>query len=386
MTLTVLISLACVLLFRTFFTEIFGLPLIVIVAMFGVSLLTNAMANWSWYQRYEYKYQKLAVYTIAVSVITQVGSIYAIVVLPTQDKGSVLIFSGAALTSVLYGFLYVIVFVKGKIFVNKKYWSFALPYSLAIVPHALAQIVLNSSDRIMIDKLCGRDEAAYYGVAYSAAMVLNIIMISVSSAVQPWYFEKIKSKDFEAIRRRTDILLLLPAILSVLVSLLAPEILAALAPPSYKVAVWIFPSVSTAVFFNSMYLLFANFEAYYEKTFYFSIATTTGAVVNIVLNLIFIPIFGFIAAGYTTLVCYMLFAIMHYVFMRKVCNEKLGTINIFDTKLILRLSITVTILTIGLVASYGFPIFRYCLLGIGISICVVKRGFIKAQIKSALGI
>ena len=259
-----------------------------------------------------------------------------------------------------------------------------MPYSLAVVPHALAQIILNSSDRIMIDKLCGRNDVAYYGVTYSAAMVLNIIVLSVSSAIQPWYFEKIKSRDFHSIREKTNRFLMLPAFLSVFVSMFAPEFLSVLAPSSYRAALWIFPSVAASVFFNSMYLCFANFESYYEKPVYFSIATITGAVLNIMLNFIFIPWFGFVAAGYTTLVSYMLFAVMHYIFMRKVCREKLNGIHIFDMKFIVGLAMIVTVISIGVTVLYNFSLLRYCIIGIGLGACIIKKETITAQLKNVL--
>lgn len=378
MTLTAAAFLGIVIIFHSFFSALLGFPLIIIVTIFAVALLSNVMSNWSWYLRYEYQYKKLAICTIIFTVITQAGSIAAVYFTPFKNKGFVLIISSSLLTFALYGVIYIIVFQKGKTLYHKDYWKFALPYSVAVVPHALAQIILNSSDRIMIDKLCGREDAAYYGVTYSAAMVLNIIILSVSSAMQPWFFEKIKSRDFKAVREKTNSFLLLSAVLSILVSLVAPEILSILAPDTYKDAIWIFPSVAASVFFNSMYLCFANFESFFEKSVYFSIATITGAIVNIVLNFILIPVFGFVAAGYTTFLCYIIFAVMHYIFMRKVCNEKLNGTKIFNMKFIIILSIVVVLFSIGLTVTYAFFALRYCLLMIGIIICIIKRKFLVA--------
>ena len=377
MTVTVFSFLVLVCLFSSAIESLMELPLYIIITMFLVALMNNSLANWSWFQRYNYNYQKLAVITICFTTIMQIVSILAVVFLPTAHKGEVLILSSAFARLMLYGILYASVFIKGKVFYHKRYWKFALGYSIAVVPHALAQIVLNSSDRIMIDKLCGRADAAYYGVTYTAAMVLNIIMTSVSSAIQPWVFEKIKQGEFKSIRKSTNLFMILPAVLSVMVSLAAPEALMILAPASYQAALWIFPSVAASVFFNSLYLCFANFESYYEKPMYFSVATITGAAVNVILNYIFIPIFGFVAAGYTTLVCYVLFAVMHYLFMRMVCREKLNGVKIFDMKFLVMLSFVVILLSLGVTVTYEFPIVRYFLMGAGLIggmvVLVLKR-------------
>lgn len=382
MTVLVFIFSMIVCIFPTFFEKIINLPMYIIIMMFFVSLMNSSLANWSWLQRYNYNYKELTFVTISTTIIMQLVSIFCIYFIPFNNKGILLIVALSGARLMMYGIIYVSVFIKGKKIYNKEYWNFSLKYSIAVVPHALAQIILNSSDRIMIDKICGRSDAAYYGVTYSAAMVLNTIATSISSAVQPWYFEKIKNRDYTSIKSVTNNLLLFSATLSIVISLFAPEILSIMAPPDYKAALWVFPSIAASVYFNSMYLYFANFESYFEKPIYFSIATSTGAIVNIILNLIFIQIFGFVAAGYTTLFCYILFAIMHYIFMRKVCKEFLDGVHIFDVKFISILSILVIFATLGIVLLYYNTILRYILIIIIIIIIFfVKKTYFVEQLK-----
>ena len=381
MTILVFFCSIIVLIFSNFFENLIQLPLYMIMTMLIVSLMNNTLSNWSWYQRYNFNYRTLTAVTISSTLIMQTISIICIILLPFENKGIILVMSNSGSRLLIYGIIYILVFIKGKTTYEFKFWNFGLKYSIAIVPHALAQIILNSSDRIMIDKFCSREETAYYGVTYSSAMVLNIIMTSISSAVQPWYFEKIKSKNFSSIRKTTNMLLILSAALSVIVSLFAPEILRIMAPSSYSEALWIFPSIAASVYFNSMYLYFANFESYFEKPFYFSIATTTGAIVNIVLNIILIPIYGFVAAGYTTLFCYVLFAIMHYIFMKKICNEMQNGIKVFNTKFILLLSFIVIILTLGVTILYKNSVFRYLIITLLIYIMILKKSFIISTLR-----
>lgn len=382
MTLLVLIFTIVVFIFPTKFEQIIGLPIYIIVTMLVIALMNNTLANWSWLQRYNYRYIRLTIVTVFSTAIMQIVAVLSVLFFSSDNKGEILIMSMSVIRILLYGILYISVFINGKVFCKKEHWKFAFSYSVAVVPHALAQIILNSSDRIMIDKICGRESAAYYGVTYTAAMVLNIVLMSVSSAIQPWFFEKIKEKDFISIKKQTNSLLLLSACLSVGVSLFAPEILSIMAPPSYRAALLVFPSVAASVFFNSVYLYFANFESYYEKPFYFSIATSIGAGVNVALNYLLIPKFGFVIAGYTTLICYILFAIMHYVFMRKVCLEKLDGIKIFDMKYIVILSIVVIVLSVGVTILYNLSIIRYAFMLVGAIIVILKRNFIIGQLKN----
>ena len=46
------------------------------------------------------------------------------------------------------------------------------------------------------------------------------------------------------------------------------------------------------------------------------------AVLNIILNGLLIPIFGFVAAGYTTLISYIVFALSNYYTMRLMLKKR----------------------------------------------------------------
>ena len=58
---------------------------------------------------------------------------------------------------------------KGKKCFNKEYWRYALSFNLPLVPYYLSQIIFNQSDRLMINSMTGKGEAAMYGVAYQLA-------------------------------------------------------------------------------------------------------------------------------------------------------------------------------------------------------------------------
>ena len=52
-------------------------------------------------------------------------------------------------------------------------------------------------------------------------------------------------------------------------------------------------------------------EYYKEKTIHIAIGTGMAAIINIVLNAIFIPRYGYVAAAYTTLISYFCYYLYH---------------------------------------------------------------------------
>ncbi len=59
----------------------------------------------------------------------------------------------------------------------------------------------------------------------------------------------------------------------------------------------------------------------------------------IILNFVFIRIFGYQAAGYTTLFCYSVNSILHYFFMRKVCKTYLDNIKPYKVKILIAITL-----------------------------------------------
>ena len=103
------------------------------------------------------------------------------------------------------------------------------------------------------------------------------------------------------------------------------------------------------------------------------VASSITAIANLVLNAIFMPIFGYMAAGYTTAVCYILFSVAHYIFMRIICKRELSVKTVYDDKFVLLLSILYLIVTASIMLLYEYVIIRYSILIIAAIIAFIKR-------------
>jgi O-antigen/teichoic acid export membrane protein len=210
---------------------------------------------------------------------------------------------------------------------------------------------------------------------------MNIVTSSINSSFVPWTYHKLKENNLAPLKKNTTLLLLGVAAMSLLPVLVAPELMWIIAPPEYAEGVWVIPPVSTSVYFTFLYCLFGNIEFFFEKTKFIMVASTMSAVANIGLNLIFMPKFGYLAAGYVTLVCYMLYAFAHYIFMRKVCREKLNVKSVYNDKLVLLISLVYLICTALAMCFYKFVILRYAILAIAFIVLVIKHKFVINLVK-----
>lgn len=354
-----------------FWNNIFSLSTMEMLAMLILIWLSAVYSFWSMNQRIDFKYKGLVFVTLLASILQPMVSI--VFILHSENKVLARIFGMIVVQLFLYSWMFLSMMMSGKEFFSKKYWMYALKFNIPLLPHYLSMNILSSSDRIMIGKMCDTSSVGIYNLAYSVSLIMTIFNTALLQTIEPWIYRKLKDKRVYDIERVAYPSFIIIAAVNILLIMFAPEVITIFAPKQYKEAIWVIPSVTLSVFFTFLYTFFATFEFYYEKTNYIAGATVGGAILNIVLNYIFIKRFGFIAAGYTTLFSYILFAVLHYYFMRKICKQYLNNIKPYNLKLIIGISIVSLGAGFLIMITYTNIILRYMLIIITFLILFVKR-------------
>lgn len=343
--------------FRDFWNQLFSLTTVQMLAMLLMIWSTAAFSFWMTTQRNQYRYHLLVAVTLAVSVAKPVIGILFVV--NADDKVTARILGLALVEVIAYsGFFFMQVY-RGKKFYSGKFWRYAIAFNLPLLPHYLSNAILGSSDRIMIQRMVGVSAAGIYSLAYSISQIMTMVNEALNKTMSPWLYQKIREKNYAAIPKVVYPSLILIAAANLALIAIAPEAVAIFAPPEYQEAIYVIPPVAMSVFATYLYLCFAPFEFYYEKRIWTTIGTLTSAAANIILNYIFIQLCGYQAAGYTTLVCYLVNSFMHYFFMRKVCKVYLDDLKPYNLRTLLL--ITGVFMGIGFlyIPTYANPILRY---------------------------
>lgn len=360
------------LVFKKQVSSFMGLPIYLIIPMFLQVALISAFEFWMAKERFNYKYRKLVVLSVIMNVLSIAFGISAILI--TNFKAEARIFTDVFVKCVIGLILYVSLMMKGKCFFNKKYWKYALVFSVPLIPHFFSHFILGHADRLMISSICGKSYAAIYSVAYSISMMMILVVNAINNSFTPYVYKKMKQDQVKGIIKVTNILFILVAMLCFLAISLAPELIKIFASKDYADAVWIVPPVASSVFFIFVYSMFSNIEYFYGKTSGISIASLGSALINIVLNYVFINRFGFLAAGYTTLFSYILLALFHYyLYKRVVDKERCNSIPIFDIKFIINMSLLVVIVMFIMIYIYNYTFIRYLFIMFIILMIYTKR-------------
>ncbi len=361
--------------FRNFWNGILSLTTAQMLLMLLFIWLSAVFGFWIAEQRNAYRYRALVIVTAAVAVLSPVTSI--VFIKYAEDKVTAKILGSVLIAFVFYLPLFLIQLKKGKRFFSRNYWQYALSFGIPLIPHYLSQVVLNSSDRIMIERMVDDSSAGIYNLAYAVALIMAIFNTALLQTMSPWFYQRIKAKEITRITPVAYASLIAVAAVNIILILIAPEAVRIFAPPEYYDAIWVIPPVAISVFYMFSYDMFAKFAFYYEKKLFIALASVFAAVANIILNFVFIKRFGYIAAGYTTLACYIIYAAGHYAFMKKVCKDNCG-VKPYDGRIILLISFAFTACGLILLMTYNHIVVRYAILAGMIAVALIFRKRITA--------
>lgn len=205
--------------------------------------------------------------------------------------------------------------------ISKKYCKFALNFSLPVVPHGVAQVLLSQFDRIMIKSMVGASEAGIYSFAGNISSIMKVITSSIETAWSPWFFEEYSKGNKKKIVQVTHYLVVGFSLFTSSVMLCMPELLKFMAPSDYWDGIKLVVPMSLDVFCTFLYTVYVQVEYYYKKTHYLMFGTVMTAIINVVLNSLMIPRYGYVIAAYTTLISYVCYFLFHYYLARRIAGE-----------------------------------------------------------------
>lgn len=344
-------------LFRDFINSIMGLSTSQVVAMLLLIWTTSLFEFWSSEQKTNGRYKGLLFITILYSLLRPLVCIFFVV--NSGDKVSARINGTLLVELICFGWMFVRCFFGVDRSRMTFYWRYAIRFCVPLIPHYLSQTILNSTDRIMIKAQRNQTDSGIYSLAYSVSQMMLIINVALSGAIGPWFYRKIKVRDFDSIEKVTYITLIFVAICNLIMIGCAPEIISIFAPLEYAEAMNVVPLVSMSVFFLYEYEVFSKFEFFYEKTMKIMIASILVAIINVILNYYCINLFGYVAAGFTTLLCYILYAVLHYIFMNNIKEMRADNLKVYNLKKIMHISGVFILVGFGFFALYDTVLLRY---------------------------
>ena len=381
--LSLLIWIVLCIPFSKYIGDLLGLSktMVYILVLYSFSLAVITCFNS--YSSVEYKYKAFLLIAGANAVSSIILSVLLIVFVFKKQTymGRTL---GTAIPSVFISILIIIYFfnvAKPRKKEIEPFLKWGIKYSLPIIPHGISQLVLAQFDRIMILKMIGSAVAGIYSFAYNIFSIVTVTTTSLDNVWSTWLYEQLHVKNRKAIKKYSSIYALSILIYSILLMLVSPELVKLLGPSAYSHSIYAVVPLINGGYFSFLYTLPAAIEYYYEKTAFIMIGTILAAILNIVLNLLFLIRYGYVAAAYTTLITYIAYFMLHYFIAKKIIGKSL-----FSTKILLLFSFIIIAMNFIILFMLKLTILRWIMAILIFIVSIVAEekylGLIKDRIRS----
>lgn len=344
------------------FTTIFSVGVVIVINIvfpliqvaFGMDRLTvNIMLLYSYAMfiisfraaeyNFYYEYKKNMVMSLSVAL----GNFaLSIILIETVFKGQKFwgrIIGAMLPTVVIAFFVYLYLARRGHWQMKKDHVRYSLEFGVPLIPHNLSHMVLSSADKVMINSMISASASGIYSLVYTLGMMIQVMMEAMNNVFGPWLFRQLKKEENAAIRYVQKYYLLMYCVVTIAVMAISPEIIKIVGAKEYWEGIPMVMWVVYATFINFTYTLYVNVEFFYKKTMLISTGTIMAALVNILLNGLFLKQFGYQFGAISTLISYLALLIFHMIIVNFVIKK-----NVTDNVFVIAIALLVLGMTFAL--------------------------------------
>lgn len=197
----------------------------------------------------------------------------------------------------------------------KKMFHYGYPIMLA----GLAFATNENLDKLVLRGMINDADAGAYTACYKIATIMVLMVTAYRMGVEPFFFKQAQEADAKKTYANVMLYFVIFCGLAV-VGLMAnldwiKKLL--IRDADYWVALQIVPIVAIANFFFGIYYNLSTWYKVTDKTYVGTIISWVGAGLTIVFNLVFIPIIGFMASAWATLLAYGTMMVVSYFWGQK---------------------------------------------------------------------
>jgi O-antigen/teichoic acid export membrane protein len=194
----------------------------------------------------------------------------------------------------------------------------SLAFGLPRIPHGFAMQVMAVGDRFVMTRYLSVQDIGVYSMGVSFGLIEKIVLGAFEYAWAPFYYATAREPD--AARVFATVATYGIAILALMtsgLSAIAADLLDVVTHGQYVAAAGVVTWTAIGVFFYGIYLLTSIGLNITSRTAYYPLTTAVGAALNIGLNFLLIPRFGFIGAAWANGAAYAVQAALAFRFSQR---------------------------------------------------------------------
>ncbi len=215
--------------------------------------------------------------------------------------------------------------LKFHVLLFKRMLKFGLPF----LPAGFAVMLVQVIDVPILEKLTDLRTVGIYKANYKLGIFMMLFVNMFQFAWQPFFLQNAKEPNAkEMFSKILTYFTLVGSVILVVLSLFITDLAQlkiagfSLVGAQYWAGLQIVPIILLAYLINGMYSVFSAGIYIEEKSIYVPFITGTGALVNVVVNFLLIPVLSFTGAAIATLASYFVMALGYYYVTQKFFKVK----------------------------------------------------------------
>ncbi|MBK6965552.1 MAG: polysaccharide biosynthesis C-terminal domain-containing protein [Bacteroidales bacterium] len=197
-----------------------------------------------------------------------------------------------------------------------------LKYSWPLLIFGLAGIVNETFDRIILkhllpDRTNAMAQLGIYGACYKVSILMSLFIQTYRYAAEPFFFDQARNKNAKATYSAMMHYFIIICLFIFLAIMLYIDVVMLFVGKSFREGVGVVPVLLMANLFLGVFYNLSVWFKLTDKTKTGAAISVAGAAITLLLNLILIPVWGYMGAAWATLICYASMMVMSYLIGQK---------------------------------------------------------------------
>jgi len=197
-------------------------------------------------------------------------------------------------------------------------WRRMLIYALPLLVAGMAGWVNEALDKLLLKYILPEDiamsQVGIYGAVYKLSIMMTIFIQAFRFAAEPFFFAQASQENARVLFARVMNYFVLACLCIFLGIMLFMDVVKHFIGPHFHEGLAVVPILLLANMFLGIYWNLSIWYKLTSKTTYGAWFAVVGAAITIILNIWWIPRFGYHGSAWATLVCYFSLAALSYLF------------------------------------------------------------------------
>jgi len=228
------------------------------------------------------------------------------------------IFAANLISSAVTLLLLLPVIFKTTFYFDREIWKRMMIYSFPLLLAGLSGSINDAIDKILLRRIIGDEEGlailGTYGAAYKIGVLMALFIQMFRFAAEPFFFERAKhtgAKETYAFVMKYFIIIMLIVFLGINLYISVFQYIVGI---NYREALVVVPLISMAYLLYGVYINHSIWYKINDLTRYAVYITLIGAFITVVINVLFIPVYGYMASAWAHVACYGAMIIFSFIF------------------------------------------------------------------------